>query len=404
MTRFFHGLPVCWLLGISLVCSLPTSAQKTVRSFIFGNSLVLHELQQNPTPSQESSMPHWCHFLAKEAGQEYAVSGQYGFLPQPVQLPPRLQWFFDSVAIAWNDVERSFAEANFSNIVVTPANFIQWQAPTEDYPTDPISPIEATAQIFDWCLEQNDSLTLYIYEGWPDMSPYLNGGFPPTASEWQAYNTYLMSNFHDWFLTYQDALVNQFPEACVKMIPVGPIIGEVLSRAPFQQIPLTELYEDDAPHGTPSLYFLTAMISYMSQYQEKAPPNYRPNALIHPIIRDHYAALVDLIWAELNDFSTVSGTSRVFCGTSTQTVLPEDHTVKVHFYPNPTDDFLNIASETRPHELIVLNAFGQVVRGPVMIRPGNQRILLGNLPSGLYFFIGKDHNHSFLYRKSVQVR
>ena len=393
-----------WILAIVIITGAEGLAQKSVRSFIFGNSLVLHELQQNPTPSQESSMPHWCHFLAEEAGHDYAVSGQYGFLPQHVNLPPRSQWFFDSVVIAWDDAETSFAEANFSNIVVTPANFIQWQAPTEDYPTDPISPIEATAQIFDWCLEQNDSLTLYIYEGWPDMSPYLNGGFPPSASEWQAYNAYLMGDFHAWFLSYQDALVEQFPEACVKMIPVGPVIGEVLSQSPFQQIPLTDLYEDDAPHGTPSLYFLTGMISYMSQYQEKAPLTYRPDTFTHPIIREHYDELVDIIWQELTDFNTVSGDSRVFCGSSTGTTLPEPNEVMVQVYPNPTDDLLNISSDTRAHELFLLNAFGQVVRGPVMIRPGNQRILLGNLPSGLYFLVGKDDNHSVLYRKRVQVR
>lgn len=349
-------------------------------------------------------MPHWCHFLAEDSGHEYAVSGQYGFLPQHRQLPPKSQWFFDSVPIAWNDAIMSFAEADISNIIVTPANFIQWQPPTEDYPTDPISPIEATIQIFDWCLNQNDSLILYIYEGWPDMSPYLNGGFPPSASEWASYNDYLQGDFHDWFLSYHDALIQAFPGQCIKMIPVGPIVGEVLRRAPFQQIPLTDLYEDDAPHGTPSLYFLTAMISYMSQYQEKAPPTYRPDALIHPIIRDHYAELVDIIWEELTDFNTSSGTSRVFCSLSTGTVLPEPNKINVHFFPNPTEDFLNIVNDTGMHSLFVFNAFGQLVRGPMIIQPGNQSILLTTLPTGLYFLVGKDHNHSLLYRKKVFVR
>ena len=69
----------CLSLLFALVY-VQVNAQQTVKTFIFGHSLINHELQVNITPSQETSVPHWMHFLSVEAGHNYSVSGQYGFL------------------------------------------------------------------------------------------------------------------------------------------------------------------------------------------------------------------------------------------------------------------------------------------------------------------------------------
>jgi hypothetical protein len=105
-------------------------SQKNVRTFVFGHSLINHELQVNVTPSDETSVPHWFHFLAEEANHDYAVSGKYGFLTQQRDTNNVFaQWAFDSVAAAWDSDNEVFNEANFTNILITPANFIQYQAP-----------------------------------------------------------------------------------------------------------------------------------------------------------------------------------------------------------------------------------------------------------------------------------
>ena len=142
-----------------------TNAQDTLKTFIFGHSLLNHEYQVNPTPSQETSVPHWFHFLAQEAGYDYAVSGQYGFLSgHATNLPPFAQWGFDSVAGAWESDFEPFSAVDFDNILITPANFVQWQLPHVNYYNDTLSPISATNIVFDWVNQQEDSLKLYVYE------------------------------------------------------------------------------------------------------------------------------------------------------------------------------------------------------------------------------------------------
>ena len=122
------------LVGSLLILTSTVTAQNSVSTFIFGNSLVNHELQVNITSSQETSVPHWFEFLADEAGYAYAVSGQYGFLNTHVNnLPPVSQWWFDTVAGAWDSDNQLFSDVNFDNIIITPANFIQWQGPADNY-------------------------------------------------------------------------------------------------------------------------------------------------------------------------------------------------------------------------------------------------------------------------------
>lgn len=318
-------------------------AQKEVRSFIFGHSLIHHEFQVNITPSQETSVPHWMHFLAEAGGNDYATSGQYGFLPQHANLPPIAQWGFDFVEGAWDSDNEPFSDADFSNILITPGNFIQWQPPFENYPNESISPISATQTIFDWCIQQEDSILFYVYENWPDMASYLNNGFPPSSSEWVNYNEYLNDDFHNWFLEYHDSLVLHFPNSCVKMIPVGSIISKLLFEEPFNQIPIDSLYEDDAPHGRPTIYFLAALTTYMTMYEELAPQSFLPPDIIHPLVINNYEFVVNFIWDELNDFKDSEDNSKVFCNpliNTSQSNLGDIQRLKL--FPNPSSGKIQI--------------------------------------------------------------
>ncbi len=389
-----------WVILINISCA-PLLAQKTVRTFIFGHSLINHELQVNPTPSQETSVPHWFHFLAEHADHQYAVSGQYGFLPQHANLPPIAQWGFDFVEGAWDSDNESFSEADFTNILLTPANFVQWQGPSENYPGDNISPVEATNTIFDWCGEQEEGLEFYIYENWPDMGGYLQNGFPPSQSEWENYNEYLNGDFHDWFLEYYSSVASNFPNSCIRMIPVGPIISTVLDRAPFDQIPITELYEDDAPHGRASTYFMASLVTYMAMYAEKTPADYMVDAIIHPILSENYNEMVDLIWDELIEFNNEEGESMVFCNpplTSTGEGLENDLTFR--FSPNPFDGQVMIEGLSSPHVLEIYSTPGNQY-GTRTIGSDGGPIDLSAMPQGIYFFVLKDDSGLVRHRERI---
>ncbi len=64
--RFALGTAMLFLLATGSVWG--QASGDTLRTFIFGHSLIHHEAQVNPTPSQETSVPHWFHLLSAEAG------------------------------------------------------------------------------------------------------------------------------------------------------------------------------------------------------------------------------------------------------------------------------------------------------------------------------------------------
>ncbi|MEM9259303.1 MAG: hypothetical protein AAGA62_06615, partial [Bacteroidota bacterium] len=277
-----------------------------------------------PTPSDETTIPHWLHLLSTAAGHTTATGGQYGFLPQHANVPPIAQWGYDIVPGVWESDTEAFSAADVNTILLTAGNFMQWQGPAEEYPGDPgITPINATETIFNWVNQQEDNVDYFIYENWPDMAPYLGSGMPPSPAEFANYNAYTLGDFHDWWLAYQDALLASLPELNPRMIPVGPTITKLLQdpTLSLDDIPLLELYEDDAPHGRASLYFLAALVTYPALFGEPSPAGFVPPIIVHPDIRAAYADINTFIWSELQAFTDAEGKSRVFTARALPTAL-----------------------------------------------------------------------------------
>ena len=376
-------------------------AQDTeVTMFIFGHSLINHEFQINPTPSQETSVPHWMHFLAEDGGNSLKLSGQYGFLPQHANLPPIAQWGFDFVEGAWDSDNEPFSEANFTHVLLTPGNFIQWQAPTENYPNENLSPVSATNEIIQWCAAQEDNLQFYIYENWPDMAPYLSSGFPPAISEYQDYLDYTQGDFAAWFEEYHSALAESNPDYCVKLIPVGRLISELLQTEPYNQIHIQELYEDDAPHGRPSIYFLAAMISYMAIYEEELPFDYQANEFIDPIIVENYQAIGEFFWSRLISFNEENDESKVFCNIISSNNNGLDFAKEYIIHPNPVTSYFSIVGIEENVQVELFNVNGEKLKSLILSNENN-RFSMEEFSKGIYFVRIKDENYSF--QKLIKV-
>lgn len=289
------------------------SSTTSLTTFVFGHSLIVHDPPLIPTPSNETTVPHWMASLAQDAGFSYEIAGQYGFLPQHADLPPFSQWGFDLAQPAWDSDQESFADANFNSILLTAGNFIQYQPAFENYYNEDFSPVDATSTIFDWCEIQEPGITLYIYENWPDMAPYISGGnFPPSAQEFDNYNVYTQGDFHNWWLDYHDEVLLENPELDIKMIPVGPIISGLLTETPLQHISITDLYEDDAPHGRPTIYFLASLVTYMAMYGTQVSTEYQIPETVDPAVVENFGTTIDYIWNYLQAFTFEDGSSRVF--------------------------------------------------------------------------------------------
>ena len=375
------------LLTLLLLCVLALGVmaqQDTVKSYIFGHSLLDHRPPAIPTPSNETTVPHWLYLLAKHAGKYYGSSGQYGFLPQHANLPPISQWGYDSVPPVWESDLEPFSEADFTTAIVTAGNFVQWQGPDQEYPGDPgVTPINATEDIADWLVIQEEDIRIYIYENWPDMAPYLSGGFPPSASDLHNYYSYTEGAFHDWWLDYHDALLASRPEMEIRMIPVGPIMADLLSQSPLNAIPATDLYEDDAPHGRATLYFLASLITYMAIFEEPAPTDYPVPAIIHEDLADNYSATVDAIWTALSDFNDPDGNSRVFFNDITEVNNVRLDVDCLELYPNPTLGQMTIEGVLTPYSIQILDQNGSLYQ--TLDNTTDITLDLSTLPSGTYF-------------------
>ncbi|TGV04651.1 T9SS type A sorting domain-containing protein [Flavivirga rizhaonensis] len=382
------------LLLLYIFFNINVFAQQDKTMYVFGHSLIVHA-----TSSDETTVPHWVYLLAEEAGSSVSVSGQYGFLPQHDNLPPIAQWGFDIVTPAWDSDTQNFSEANFDTILLTAGNFVQGQPSNMLYYGDPdTSPLSATLTILDWIENEAPNAITYIYENWPDMAPFIAGeSFPPSVSEFQNYNTYTEGDFHDWWIEYHDFVQAERPTEDVRMIPVGPILSKLLSQSPLNQIPILDLYEDNAPHGRPTLYFLASLITYMAIYEEKAPVSFNIPNTVNALVENNFQNTIDFIWGELLRFNDTSGNSRVFVNSLLSVSNNESNQV-VNVRPNPTKGKIVIDAGINAisYELYDLNG-RQVKTGNHL---ANNDLDITNISKGLYLLKIKDGKGK-LYNKKI---
>lgn len=393
-----------YLLSLSLLLFSSSLFGQTnnIRLFVFGHSLIDHRPPAIPTPSDETTVLHWMQDIASEAGHTFAAGGQYGFLPQHDNLPPIPQWGYDQVPGVWDIDTEPFSDAEINTVMLTAANFIQYQPAHLPHPIDNSTTVlQSTETIFDWVNQEEDSVRFYIYANWPEMD--LQNAFPPNlpqASEVLEFHNQTTGSFLDWWVDYQDRILLSRPQFQVRLIPVGPIISKILRDRLPGQIPFDELYEDSDPHGRASLYFLAGMISYMAIYQEEVPASYMPGTIVHPVIRDSLASIRDFMWAELNNFQDANGNSRVFFEQNTtsirQNAFPEN---QIRLFPNPASQSIRIEGLWQGLELELLDGQGKILEN-YTLESNALEISIPDLPAALYIIRLYDPStHAYLSKK-----
>ena len=281
-----------------VVLGSAAAAQETSnKSYVFGNSLVHHL-----SDSDETTVPHWLAVFAKKAGKDFALDGQWGFLRDfRKTLPPQPNWSFKQVKNAWRSERTKFEDIGYSHVWITPANFIQYQAPNDPFDgenVDGSSPASVASDIFRWTATAAPDAQLMIYEGWPEMGAQ-TGRFPPNAEKLAEYHAFAQGPYHQWYLELIAEIRKAEPNVDPKLIPVSKILSGLMSETALSSLDAEVFYADDAPHGTATLYMLAAMVTYSVLYNEPAPEGVRLPASIAPEIRASYGALRSDIWARV---------------------------------------------------------------------------------------------------------
>ena len=285
---------VTFAAGLAMSTQAQAQTDKDRSVFVFGNSLVHHL-----TDSDQTTMPYWLARLADAGNHGLALDGTWGFMRDFARnLPPTPNWSFDGVDRAWRNDSQAFRMIGFDTVVITPANFIQYQPADRPYDGDNpsgASPFDAALRIIEWTAEQAPGARIFIYEGWSDMAPITR--FPPNARGLRRYHAHNQGEYTDWYADFAAMLQDARPDLSINRIPVASILARVLTETALSDLDGEVFYSDDAPHGTADLYFLTALISYAALYGEAPPAVMDLPDTLSPVLRDIYPEIAALVWS-----------------------------------------------------------------------------------------------------------
>ncbi|WP_238365021.1 calcium-binding protein [Mesobacterium pallidum] len=264
----------------TLAASLALGAARadSARVFVYGNSLVYWNGAERSNVLQPLSD------MARAAGHDLAVDGTWGFLRNFAEARAEPQWDLPGVTRAWTARRGGMESAGFDTIILTPANFIQYQGADRPYdgPNETgASPLSAALQVLDDALAAAPGARVLVYEGWPDMGRY---GYPPSARQYRRYHRAALDDYHDWFQDFTAALQAERPGADIALLPVSSTLSRWLT-GPLEDLSPEQLYVDDAPHGTPTLYFLAAIPVYRALFGEAPPADMPLPEGIDPAVR-----------------------------------------------------------------------------------------------------------------------
>lgn len=294
-TRVKFAILIC-----SLFLTMAQLSSQSMKTFHFGHSLVQHD-------NDYSNLFHWMYELSAEAGYSYTLEGQFGFLSNQAT-PPNLNMgsnLFNSAA--WNT---DFATSDFDNIVITAAYYAHYEFQCWENSYGVVR-LDELHRIVDYARGETPDIKVYLYAPWTEPGePTLM-----TASDFEYFKNDSRA-LHDWWITTQDTLNGSRQNLDAKIIPVGQVLADALDNVNgLDALGPVDLFVDDAGHGTPTFYFMAALVHYMARWGEQCPSTYTVPNNIHQVVRDNYAALVSYIWSELLTYNYPDGSSRVFFST-----------------------------------------------------------------------------------------
>ncbi|SFD71631.1 calcium-binding protein [Roseivivax sediminis] len=282
------------LVCLFLFLAAPALAQD--RSvYVWGNSLVHHPEQDR------TNVPYWLGRLAAAEGRGIALDGQWTFLREVAEAEMAPQWGFDGV-----EKVGAADPGAYDAIVITPTNFIQYQSPEAEYDGAEGSPLSVTLSLLDRMREVAPEAAYLIFEGWADMGDY---GYPPGWWAERRYHGFNRGDYHDWYVDYVEALRAARPEARITLIPVAPILSEIIT-GPLSDMEAEDFYLDDAPHGTQETYFLAALVTHAVLNDGPPPETFELPETLAPELRAAYPQIRALVWDRVQEMSDLAAAAR----------------------------------------------------------------------------------------------
>lgn len=286
------------LLFASLVLTISSNLfAQSMKTFHFGHSLVQHD-------NEYSNLFHWMNELSVEAGYSYTLEGQFGFLANQGTPPYQNMGSTLFSSGAW---DTDFATSDFDNTVITAAYYAHYEFNAWENAYGVVR-LDEMQRIVDYARGETPDIKVYLYAPWTEP------GDPTQMSD--ADFEYFKNDSRaltDWWITTQDTLNGSRQNLDAKLIPVGEVLANVLDNVSGMDVLTpTDIFVDDAGHGTPTYYFMAAMVHYMARWGEQCPASYTVPDNIHEAVRNNYTALITYMWNQLQTYNHPDGSSRVF--------------------------------------------------------------------------------------------
>jgi hypothetical protein len=151
-----------------------------------------------------------------------------------------------------------------------------------------------------WAVNAPNSNRRYaVYAGWPQLNGYgatsVGALTAPQIANWIAFG---LGPYQTWMELLVSRLKAARPGLDIRLHNVSKAVLIAYRDTVVRTIPATTLFEDTAPHGRASWYFLAAVADYIALYGEKPAANFSFDTAwgVSPVITANYQSIVDVIW------------------------------------------------------------------------------------------------------------
>jgi hypothetical protein len=310
-----------------------------VANMTFGNSLRTHtNAGGEGNATSYTAADEWIGYLASLSNKQYSAKHKFGFLENfdILDMSSMVKnsvfnnqndfinnsfdfwpgYFSDPSQLPADSIDNlTFVLSNFigtNNHVGGDPNFAEMGAYDFALPTTR-AVINLTTLINRALAQRSDTTKAFdviIYCPWADANPYNTNDDLPTPAQFNEYKSSAVTTaWLQWHIDLANALaaVSFDAELNVRMIPVGPIIFDVIDTF-FPQYAFEELFYDISPHGREIIYLIAGMICYRVAFKENPNlenwtlPAGASNTAVMQTFTDNREAIKDLIQLQLHNF------------------------------------------------------------------------------------------------------
>ena len=296
------------LLSYNVSGAGPPIGGKTQDVYAFLNSLHNHDAGAGDA---NTSTGNWVRRLAVAApngGNTYTLGWQFGFaapggwttLPRSSQqeVAPNV-YINDPGNPSWNGA------TNIETVELVPDNFFGPLVPPDQPNVEGwVYTTRFLHHIDNWQANAPNPNRVYaVHGGWPLLSGNFGTVSSQSPAQRAAYIAHALGPYQAWLDSLTSLLQAARPSLTIRQFGINRASMLALRDTVLGTLTTAELFEDHAPHGRSTMYFVNAIANYIELFNEKPPANFAFNPAwnVHPTVTGNYQAIVDYIWSVLRE-------------------------------------------------------------------------------------------------------